>query len=201
MKRIIALLSWLALVAGTGCYEKSGTTGAGTGPMLRYHFAGFTDLAGGATNSRLQNVAAAPATDALRRDLAQKLAKAPALYWQKQLPAGAADPSALFLPLFEDLLAFESAVEVRGSSTRPELTLAAALSEERHQQSAILSISELLLYLVFFIFVCSLYFLTFFTPHSGKYRVCCNSIQCMILRRIQVPYGGYGMPYYSLLIF
>ena len=131
MKRIIALLSWLALVAGTGCYEKSGTTGAGTGPMLRYHFAGFTDLAGGATNSRLQNVAAAPATDALRRDLAQKLAKAPALYWQKQLPAGAADPSALFLPLFEDLIALESAVEVRGSPTRPELTLAAALTEER----------------------------------------------------------------------
>jgi hypothetical protein len=80
---------------------------------------------------RLRAIDALPASAELRGDLAQKLARGAFIFWQKDLPAGAMEQTALLRPLFEDLMTAENFVDVRGPVGKTQTAIAIELSDER----------------------------------------------------------------------
>ena len=103
------------------------------GPLFRYHFAGRAHLPTGTNATRFREIDALTATADLRGAIAQKLAAAALPFWIKDLPAGATDQSALLRPLFDDFLAAEAFMEVRGAAGSTDTALAIELGEDRAQ--------------------------------------------------------------------
>ena len=116
----------LAVVAG--CKAQSAPGGAS---LLSWHAAGRSALAQGTNATRLKRVDQLAVTEALRRQVATNLARAPRRAWGKELPAGVPDGADLLRPLMADLLNAESYGEVRGPIGRTETAIAIQLSDER----------------------------------------------------------------------
>lgn len=133
MKNVFGLLSLAAAVLTAGCFEQAGGTRSYKGPLVRYHSASRAQLAAGTNATIFKEIAALPATADLRGHLAQKLAAATLPFWRKDLPADAADQSALLRPLLEDLLTAEAYLEVRGAAGSTDTALAIELGEPRAQ--------------------------------------------------------------------
>jgi hypothetical protein len=133
MKIAFAVAGLGAALLATGCFEQTGGARTYKGPLFRYHFAGRTHLPSGTNATRFREIDALPATADLRAALAQKLAAAALPFWRKELPAGVPDSSALLRPLFDDFLASEAFVEVRGAAGSTDTALAIELSDDRAQ--------------------------------------------------------------------
>ncbi len=132
MRKNAILFGLLALGFFAGCLEKPGGRPVlPAGALVRAHFAGTDALAGGTNAAKVQTILALPATSELRQEALRKLAKAPVQLWRKELPPGAADQVASFLPLLGDWLAAESYLEIRGPADRAEYVLAVQLDDER----------------------------------------------------------------------
>lgn len=128
----LAVVAGLALVFLVGgCFEQAGGTRLYKGPLLRYHFAGRAAIAPGTNAARFKEIDARPSTAALRSDIAQKLAAAAFVFWQKELPAGALDQPSVLKPIIEDLITGEGFIEVRGAPGKADLVVAAAVAEDR----------------------------------------------------------------------
>lgn len=133
MKIVSGLLALAAVFVAAGCFDQAGGARSYKGPLLRYHSASRAQLAAGTNASVLKEIGAMPATAELRAQLAQKLAAAALPFWRKDLPADAADQSALLRPLLEDSLSAEAFLEVRGSTGSADTALAIELTEPRAQ--------------------------------------------------------------------
>lgn len=130
-----SLLLAVGLTAGLwskGCFDDSaGGKSSYTGPLLRWHFAGQDAIARATNAAKFKEIAAMPATEALRGQMATNFARATLKLWSKDLPAGAADPTAFLAPLLRDLLTREAYVEMRGPIGSVETTVAVELPPER----------------------------------------------------------------------
>jgi hypothetical protein len=133
MKTVFGILGLAAAVLAVGCFEQAGGARSYKGPLFRYHSASGAQLAAGTNATVLKGIAALPATADLRGHLAQKLAAATLPFWRKDLPADAADQSALLRPLLDDFLSAEACVEVRGAAGSTDTALAIELSDPRAQ--------------------------------------------------------------------
>ncbi len=133
MKIVSTVLGLATLLLLAGCFEQTNGVRSYTGPLFRYHFAGRANLPPGTNAARFKEIDAMPATAALRSELAQKLAAAAVPFWRKELPADAADQTALLKPLLDDLLTVEAFVEVRGAAGSTDTAVAVSLSDVRAQ--------------------------------------------------------------------
>lgn len=133
MNKIAVVLGSGVLALTVGCLEQLGGSRTYKGPLLKYHYVGRAHLPDGTNAARFKEIEALPATAELRTQIAQKLAGAVHRFWQKDLPSGAPDQSALLQPLLEDFLAGEAFVEVRGAVGRTDTVLAIELSDQRAQ--------------------------------------------------------------------
>lgn len=132
MKRLTVVLAVALAAWATGCLQKAASKpGAQFGALVRWHFAGSTQVARDPGSAKLRQIAALPATAELREQTLLKLARTPHAFWQGNLPAGVTDQSALIRPLLDDLISAESAFEVRGTVERPETVLALQLADDR----------------------------------------------------------------------
>lgn len=133
MKNVFGLLGLAAALLTAGCFDQAGGARSYKGPLLRYHSASRAQVAAGTNATVLKQISALPATVELRGQLAQKLAAATLPFWRKELPADAADQSALLRPLFEDFLSAEAFLEVRGGAGSTDTALAVEVTEPRAQ--------------------------------------------------------------------
>ncbi len=134
MKKILTGVGLAGMILASGCLEQSGAGSRSyKGPLFRYHFAGRAQLPSGTSTNRLKEIDALPITGELRGQLADKLAATAWPFWRKDLPAGTANQGALLRPLWDDFLAAEAYVEVRGAPGRTDTALAIELSDERAQ--------------------------------------------------------------------
>ena len=119
MNKIATLLGLVGALLTAGCLEQDAIGPRSyKGPLLRYHFAGQTQILAGTNATRLKEIAQMPVTAEFRGQLAGKLAGAAHLFWKKELPPGSIDKPAVLRPLFDDLLTAETFVEVRGAAGR-----------------------------------------------------------------------------------
>jgi hypothetical protein len=126
MKRLLFLA--VAAAALGGCMQK-GAEKNPEGPMFRVHWTGANKLKG-ETNA-LARILALPSTTDLRNEAFAKIARTPREFWKNSLATDAADPSAQFRPLFDDLWTNESSLELRGSPARPDLIVAVHVEDDR----------------------------------------------------------------------
>jgi hypothetical protein len=153
MRVCLAFVMLLAVGSGAGCgHDKSDPPSQASEPaqsarpalagqkpdrdlLARLHFIGSTQLlADKPKAANLNEIANLPETDALQRDLLQKLATTPYRFLRerKKLPEGVTNHAELIRPLVEDLVHNESYMELRGPTNPvPELLLAVRLSKER----------------------------------------------------------------------
>ncbi len=101
--------------------------------LYRHHFAGATQITRATNSPRFNKIWARPESQQLRDHVLQKFAQVPYRVWRGELPAGAADQSALFRPLLEDWVNVESYLEIRGPTNRTESALAVQLGDDRAQ--------------------------------------------------------------------
>src|SRR5438093_474451 len=129
MKRRCATTGILlfALAAGSGAQPAPG----GGAPLLSWHAAGRDALAKGTNAALLKRVDQLALTDALRKQIATNLARAPRKAWEKDLPATAPDGAELWRPIMADLLNAESYGEVHGPIGRTETAIAVELNDQR----------------------------------------------------------------------
>jgi len=116
----------LGLVAG--CRAQSVPGGAS---LLSWHAAGRNALTQGTNATRLKQVDQLAVTEAMRRQVATNLARAPRRAWDKELPAAVPDGADLLRPIMADLLNAETYGEIRGPIGRTETAIAVQLSDER----------------------------------------------------------------------
>ena len=115
-----------------GCFDDStGGKSSYTGPLLRWHFAGHDAIARATNAARFKEIEGLPVTDALRGQMATNFARAALKLWVKDLPAGAADPTAFLAPLIRDFLTREAFIELRGPIGTVETALAVELPPEQ----------------------------------------------------------------------
>jgi hypothetical protein len=132
MKRVWVLVGVIGAGLLAGCFdERSQGKKSGSGTLFRCHFAGRAALNQGTNATRLQSVDALPETLALRKAVAQKLARAAFDFWKKDLRAGPTGQSALLQPLFDDLMVAENCIEVRGPVGKTETVVAVELPDDR----------------------------------------------------------------------
>src|SRR6266850_2056112 len=118
-----ALLTATALTF-TGCLDKANSAGPGgarysrstgsgsNGPLWHFHFIGMTELNQSTNASKLKEVWGLPASQDLKKQALDKIAKTPFQLWQKSLPSGVTDQTALIRPLLDDFIASESYVDL-----------------------------------------------------------------------------------------
>ena len=115
-----------------GCFDDStGGKSSYTGPLLRWHFAGHDAIARATNAARFKEIEGLPVTDGLRGQMATNFARAALKLWAKDLPAGAADPTAFLAPLIRDFLTREAFIEMRGPIGSIETAIAVELPPER----------------------------------------------------------------------
>lgn len=115
-----------------GCFDDStGGKSSYTGPLLRWHFAGHDAIARATNAARFKEIEGLPVTEALRGQMATNFARAALKLWAKDLPAGAADPTAFLAPLLRDFLTREAFIEMRGPIGSIETAIAVELPPER----------------------------------------------------------------------
>ena len=141
MKPRKSVAGWSSLVLAVGltaafwsngCFDDStGGKSSYTGPLLRWHFAGHDAIARATNAARFKEIEGMPATDALRGQMATNFARAALKLWAKDLPAGAADPTAFLAPLIRDFLTGEAFVELRGPIGSVETAIAVELPPDR----------------------------------------------------------------------
>ncbi len=141
MKKFAAVccsISTLLALAGVWATDGIGAekeTNAGSpdssGPLLRWHHVSRATLAQATNATTLRQIDLLPATEALRGQISSNLARVAPRLWEKDLPAGAADPSVYLAPLLHDMLSSETALEVRGPIGKTESVLAIELTEAR----------------------------------------------------------------------
>src|SRR5437667_12596239 len=124
MKTYVLVLLAATAMALAGCFDKPRSAGPSTtryskssgqsanGPLYRSHFIGMFAVNQGTNASRLKEVWSLPASQDLRKQALDKIAKTPFQLWQKSLPAGAVDQPALIRPLLDDLVNSESYIEL-----------------------------------------------------------------------------------------
>src|SRR3954464_4923357 len=120
MKSSVLLLIGATALGFTGCLDKARSAGPSTaryakstataanGPLWRFHFIGMTELNRGTNASKLKEVWSLPSSQELKKQALDKIAKTPFQLWQKSLPSGASDQSALIRPLLDDFINAES---------------------------------------------------------------------------------------------
>jgi hypothetical protein len=130
-------LAVVALVIG-GCAKPGnsssawGLAGDDANLWVRYHFVGGRQIDADPEGTKFKELTRLPDAAALKQDLLQKLARAPKELFTQRINTAHIDRSPFFLPLLEDLLASESALEVRGlSSADLEYTLAVRLDDRQ----------------------------------------------------------------------
>ncbi len=132
MIRLLAVISgFLAVGLLTGCYEKMDGKDAGQGPLYRHHFIGMSQVSQGTNATKLKQVWGLKTTAAARQTVLDKLALAPREFWRKELPANAPDQKELIRPLLDDVLLYETYIDIRGPVGRSEGVLAIRLPKER----------------------------------------------------------------------
>jgi hypothetical protein len=128
MNKRCAFTGLVLLAVVAGCRAQSAPGGAS---LLSWHAAGRNALAQGTNATRLKRVDQLPVTEALRRQVATNLSRAPRRAWDKELPAAVPDGADLLRPIMADLLNAESYGEVHGPIGRTETAIAVQLSDER----------------------------------------------------------------------
>jgi hypothetical protein len=135
--RVLLTVGFLAaLLASWGCRpddHAAGSESSATDLWFRYHFLGARAIAQDAQGTQLKQVAGFEQTEALVRHIFDRLARSPGVLAGDALTTEQVEQGATILrPLFDDLLAYESFLEVRGPPTYPtEWLLGIALPAER----------------------------------------------------------------------
>ena len=131
MKRIAVRIGFTLGLALLSLPQSGPRQPADSATLYRHHFAGTARIAQAPNSSTLRKVWALPESKALRDHVFLKLAEVPYRVRRPELPAGAADQSALFRPLLDDLFSAESYLEIRGPTQRSEVVLALKLGDDR----------------------------------------------------------------------
>src|SRR6266436_182805 len=143
MKRSVLLLIGGTVLALTGCFDKARSAGpSGTrysksnasganGSLWRFHFIGMTDLNQGTNASKLKEVWSLPASQELKKQALDKIAKTPFQLWQKSLPSGTTDQASLIRALLDDFITSESYVDLKGPAADHDSVIALRLDAER----------------------------------------------------------------------
>src|SRR5438132_7965492 len=127
MKSSILRLIGATALALTGCLDKAPSAGptrsryskstppGASGPLWRFHFIGMEALNQSTNASKLKEVWSLPASQDLKKQALDKIAKTPFQLWQKSLPSSATDQPSLIQPLLDDFVMSESYVDLKGS--------------------------------------------------------------------------------------
>ena len=129
MKTLVSALA-LAAIAFTGCqndFSRAGTNRSGDDLVLRAHFIGSGQLLKDDNAPALNDVWKLKSSAELRNHALDRFATLPFFWLSNALPANAPNQAAVFRPLLEDALRYESIVEWRASG----FTLAAKVPEAR----------------------------------------------------------------------
>ena len=130
-------------MALSGCLDKAGSAGSSgggyskstaasaNGPLWRFHFIGMTELNQSTNASKLKEVWSLPASQDLKKQALDKIAKTPFQLWQKSLPSGTTDQAALIRPLLDDFITSESYVDLKGPSADYDSVIALRLDPDR----------------------------------------------------------------------
>src|SRR5438477_169915 len=129
MKNPILILAAVAAISLTGCLEKASTRASG--PLFRSHFVGMAEVSRLTNTLKLNEIWSLPASKAMLNQALDKIARTPFQLWQKSLPSGSANQSALIRPLLDDLIASESYLDLRGPSADYESVVAVQLDTDR----------------------------------------------------------------------
>jgi hypothetical protein len=135
--RVLLTVGFLAaLLASWGCRpDEHAADGNASGADLwfRYHFIGTRAATQAEHGTQLKHVASFDQTIGLVRYVLDRLARSPAVLAGNALTVDQVDQGAVILrPMLDDLLFFESFLEVRGPAAhRPEWLLGVALPPER----------------------------------------------------------------------
>src|SRR5947209_7395615 len=139
MKSSVLLLIGATALALTGCLDKARSAGPGgghsskttaaaaNGPLWRFHFIGMTELNQSTNASKLKEVWSLPASQDLKKQALDKIAKTPFQLWQKSLPSSATDQPSLIRPLLDDFVMSESYVDLKGSPADYDSVIAVRL--------------------------------------------------------------------------
>jgi hypothetical protein len=124
MMRVLLTVGLLAaLLASWGCRpddHNAGGEGSAADLWFRYHFIGTQSIARDEQGTQLKRVAELEQTVALLQHVLDRLARSPGVFAGDALTSEQVDQGATVLrPMFEDLLAHESFLEVRGPASRP----------------------------------------------------------------------------------
>lgn len=135
--RVLLTIGFLAvLLALWGCRpddHAAGSESSAADLWFRYHFLGARAIAQDSQGTQLKQVAGFEQTEALVRHMLDRLARSPGVLAGNALTAEQVEEGASILrPMFDDLLVYESFLEVRGPATHPtEWLLGIALPAER----------------------------------------------------------------------
>src|SRR6267378_7722233 len=122
MKSSLLLLIGATALALTGCLDKARSAGPSgaryskstaatpNGPLWRFHFTGMDALNQSTNASKLKEVWTLPASQELKKQALNKIAKTPFQLWQRSLPSGTTDQPSLIRPLLDDFVTSESYV-------------------------------------------------------------------------------------------
>lgn len=130
MKKIAAILSCLTVGLLSGCFDKPKAVNA-NGVLFRSHWIGMNEVARGTNAPKLKEVWGLPASQELRKQALDKLAKTPFQLWRNALPQGAIDNTSLLRPLLDDLINSETYIELKGPSSDFHSTLGVQLDSTR----------------------------------------------------------------------
>jgi len=148
MRTLIALSALAALATSSACRNKESaptpTAAASSDILARYHFVGTAALDNNPNAAKLKEIQRLPESRKLREQTLQKLARAPKIFRGDKLSAEQNERGAALLrPLLDDLVRFESFLQVRGAAIhQAEWTFVAQLPPER-QKAWSAAVSEL----------------------------------------------------------
>src|SRR2546421_7994248 len=143
MKGSVLILIGATALAFTGCLDKATSAGPGgtrssksdasspSGSLWRFHFIGMTELNQGTNASKLKEVWSLPASQELKKQALDKIAKTPFQLWQKSLPSGTTDQASLIRPLLDDFITSEAYVDLKGPAADYDSVIALRLDAER----------------------------------------------------------------------
>src|SRR6266498_4157188 len=137
MRKLITVSVLAALAAGSGCRKKESAStvpaAVSSDILAGYHFVGTAVLANNSNAAKLREIWALPETRKFEGQTLEKLAHAPKVFYGGRVnPEQDERGAALLRPLLEDLIHFESFLQVRGPAIKQaEWTLLVQLPPER----------------------------------------------------------------------
>jgi hypothetical protein len=136
MRVLLTIGLLAALLAAWGCRPEDAAGGGGTSGSdiwFRYQFVGTQAVAADENGTQVKRVAGLEQTITLARELLGRLASSPGVLSNGALnPVQVEQGAAILRPMIEDLITYESFLELRGSApNRLEWLIGAALPSER----------------------------------------------------------------------